>query len=296
MIGRFGRVAYVALVTSIALFPEPSIAAGGPGWNVVEAADGGTCGAATDGSVLIATPDGRQYGIIVSDVTLGDRPERDIRVDGAQVPFKWAQIRTTAFTPLDDAGLAKVAAARTVEFQWPERTISLPTAGLSAALTKLKICGETIKARRVATASPPPPAEAGPPTRADGPLMLSLECDGQGAWVAAGSVSSGIPGVRDSDVAYRSGGQGRVRLNCGPDGNTVSFPATFPRHVTGRPIKLSDVDVNPDRIVAKARGLLGSATVLTVDRRSGDVNLELGGVSFSGACWKVDQAAAARKF
>jgi len=298
MIGGVGRVLTVALVASFALCPAPSIAAAAPGWNVVEATDGGTCGASTDGAVLIATPDGARFGIIVSNVTLGERSEREIQFDGAPISFKWTQLRTTAFTPLDDQMLAKIASARTVEFQWPERQISLRTDGLSSALTKLKACGEAIHTRRLAAAtSAAKPADAGPAPSAEGPLVLTLECEGQGVWMAEGSVSSGIPGdvMHDKSVAYRAGGQGRVRLHFGPDGNTASFPATFPYSVSLRPVRMSNVEVGPDRIVGRARGLLGLATMLSVDRRTGDVNFDFAGVKFSGACRKVDEAAA-RKF
>jgi hypothetical protein len=296
MMGRFGRVFHVALAASLSLLPAPSIAAGEPTWNVIEATEGGSCGASTDGSVLIATPDGKRYGIIVSNVTVGDYPDREIRVDGVAIPYRWTQLRTTAFTPLDDPGLAKIAAARSLQFPWPEKAISLPTAGLPAVLAKLKACGEAIAARRVAGASSAP-AGAGA-SDPEGPLVLTLECDGQGVWTAAGSVSSGIPGdvTHDREVTYAAGGQGRVRLHFGPEGNTVSFPATFPRQASGRPLNVKGVEVGPDRLVAKARGLLGTSTVLTVDRRSGEVNFDLGGVSFSGTCRKVDEAAASRKF
>ena len=136
------------------------------------------------------------------------------------------------------------------------------------------------------------------PSLASDSEPLTLDCDGQGAWTALGSVSSGIPGdvVHDHDVSVRSGGQARVRLHFGPDGSSVTFPATFPRSVSGRAIALKDVEWAPDRIVAKARGLLGSATVLTMDRHSGDVNVTLGNVTFSGACRKVSDAPEARKF
>jgi hypothetical protein len=294
-----GRVlAFVSAGTgaaSVALCPLSSLAASQPAWNVVEASDGGTCGVSTDGSLLIATPDGERYGLIVANVTLGNNLEREIRVDGTPVQFKWAQLRTTAFTPLDAAGLAKLAGAKTLELPWPDRTISLSTEGLPAALTKLKACGEAIKARRVVSSSPAAP---GPSVDPAGPLVLSLECDGQGVWTAGGSVSSGIPGdvTHDHDVTYPSGGAGRVRVHFGADGNTVTFPATFPSSVSGRALKLSAVEVSADRIVGKMRGLLGQGTVLTVDRRSGDVNVNLGGVRFSGLCRKVDDAPAARKF
>ena len=288
-----------ATATGLLLSPLPAIAAGEPTWNIVQASDGGTCGASVEGNVVIATPDGVRYGIIVTNVTLGDHSDRDIRIDGAPVPFKWAQLQSTVFTSLDQAGLAKLGAAHSIEFQWPERTISLPTGGLAAALPKLKACGEAIKARRIASASTTSaPAALLPPASDDGPLRLSLECDGQGTWRAGGTVSSGIPGdvIHDRDVSYPSGGQGRVRLHFGPDGDAVTFPATFPRQVRQGPIALKNVEVTPDRIIAKVRGLLGWATILTVDRRSGDVNLELGGVSFSGACRKLSEAPEARKF
>ena len=302
MTSRLGRSLSAALIASLSLLPAMSMAADPSAWNVVEATDGTTCGATTDGAVLIATPDGSRYGIIVANVTLGDHPQRDIRIDGTPVPFAWAQLRTTAFTPLDEAQLAKIAAARTVELEWPERKIVLQTDGISAALTKLKACGEAIRARRLATANPAPPA-------APGPLKLHLVC--QGVRVTTEEEETSVSISNDRDVTRSASGSattervvripGRVDVSVEGAAVRLNPSAILRRNLLFKTPKggwydLTDVKIDADEIAGKFSLTVFQKPQMTIDRHTGAIRLAGLGMQYTGTCEKSAQPIDAQKF
>jgi hypothetical protein len=292
------RLSAACALAAFVLAPAAS-AATPSAWEVMATPDGSSCAAVGEGKVLFATPDGVHYGLFVPGVTVGDRAERSIKIDGADLALRWVQVRTSAFSMLDAATVTKITGAESLEIAWPDHAAPLSADGLKAAYPKLKSCGEGLASRRLSIAQPSgAPTRPTPEAPTNGPLVLTLECQGSATWTASGSVSSGIPGdvTHDRDVSYRDGGQGRIRVHFGPDGNTVKFPATFPAQVSYRPATLSSVNVGPDQIVAETRGIFGKNKAVTIDRHSGEIDLELGGVSFSGTCRKSDDAGEPRKF
>jgi hypothetical protein len=109
------------------------------------------CGATRDG-VVLATPDGVKFGLIVNGVSVGDQPMRPVQIDGKPYLLRFAQSGAMAFADLDAGVLGALSAGNTLSMSWDGKTAEIPTADLLPALNKASACGAALQSKRLAEA------------------------------------------------------------------------------------------------------------------------------------------------
>jgi hypothetical protein len=109
------------------------------------------CGATKDG-VVLATPDGVKFGLVVNGVNVGDQPMRTVQIDGKPFLLRFAQSGTMAYADLDSGLLGALASAKTLSMSWGDKTAEIATADLMPVLNRALICGAALQTKRVAEA------------------------------------------------------------------------------------------------------------------------------------------------
>jgi hypothetical protein len=116
-------------------------------WEIVD--NGRACGAGRDG-VLIGSPDGVKYGLIVQGVTVGEQALREIRLDERPFLLRFAQSGGSAFADLDASVMGALATSQVLTIRWSDRAVDVPLSSLMPALNKVQACGARLEIRRVA--------------------------------------------------------------------------------------------------------------------------------------------------
>jgi hypothetical protein len=145
--GRFYPSIGVLMTAAILAASTPLRSQEAAGWTSV--GNEKACGATRDG-VVLATPDGVKFGLIVNGVIVGDQPMRTVQIDGKPFMLRFAQSGTMAFADVDAGLLGALAAAKTLTMTWGDRTAEIPMTDLMPTLNKASTCGAALQTKRLA--------------------------------------------------------------------------------------------------------------------------------------------------
>jgi hypothetical protein len=286
------RPVLLAAAVAMTVTSAPPVAAQPADWLVVD--NGKNCGASR-GDILIGTPDGVQFGFIVSNATVG-ASAREIVVDGKPLPLSFVQANSSAFASLDAAALDALLGGREVRLAWAGRPVAVPLAGLPGAVEQLKVCGAKIQR-----------AAAQPPQDPDAPLRIRLACSGLQTVTETESTSVNV--TKDYDVANSASGTARttrtnrvprrIQVEIAGDQARVRLPREMRPLISGRTddgwVTWTELKVDEEKITGRYSLNFLNKPGVRIDRRTGEI--EMGGLApFSGNCERLPDAPEARKF
>lgn len=159
---------------------------------------------------------------------------------------------------------------------------------LPRALTKW-LCGLVfaVVVTVPAVAAPAPPELHG----------VNLVCDGSGGWTETITDDGGTIGrfKDDTETKHSRSASGRVHVSFGPDASSIRFPVTMKSRNAGR-WTFEKVDLEGDKILGTMRGLLRASRAMTINRKTGEIEINWSDITFSGMCQKAAEEPAVRKF